>query len=136
MADDGSGHSHRAHADGARCLLGEGVILFVFLLHFEGDGYAVGKFEVWVTVFDQFPISEKSEVADAKDVGPSFLCLGDLEVLARTHGKENSNCGELSDGTLQLSGASLSNFGNDTQGDGFLLFLFRIVVDVQSKLSL
>ena len=92
---------------------------------------------MWVTVFDQFPVSEKSEVADAKDVGPSFLCLGeDLEVLARTHGKENSNCGELSDGTLQLGGASLSNFGNDAQGDCFLLFLFRIVIDVRSKLSL
>ncbi len=71
-----------------------------------------------------------------KDVGPLLLCLGDLEVLARMHGKENSNRGELSNGALQLSGASLSDFNNDAQGDGFLLFLFRIVVDVRSKLSL
>ena len=27
-------------------------------------------------------VPEKSEVAEAKDVGPSLLCLGDLEVLA------------------------------------------------------
>ncbi len=116
--------------------MGDGVVLFIFLLHFKGDGYAVGKFELWVTVFDQFPVSKKSEVADAKNVGPSFLCLGDLEVLARTHGEENSNCGELSNGALQLGGVSLSGFVNDAQGDGFLLFLFRIVVDVRLKLSL
>jgi hypothetical protein len=91
---------------------------------------------VWVAVFDQFSVSEKSEVVEVKDVGPSLLCLGDLEVLARMHGDKNSDCGELSDGSLQLGGASFSDLGDDAQGDGFLLFLFWIVVDVRSKLSL
>ena len=68
---------------------------------------------MWVTVFNQFSVLEKSEVAEAKDVGPSLLCLGDLEVLARTHGKDNCDCGELSDGSLQLGGASFSDLGND-----------------------
>ena len=87
-------------------------------------------------MFDQFSVLEKSEVAEAKDVGPSLLCLGDLEVLARSHGEENCDCGELSDGSLQLGGASFSDLGDDAHGDGFLLFLFRVVIDVQSKLSL
>jgi hypothetical protein len=33
-------------------------------------------------------------------------------------------------------GASFSNLSNDEQGDGFLLFLFWVVVDVRLKLSL
>jgi hypothetical protein len=36
---------------------------------------------VWVVVFDQFPVPEKSKVAEAEDVGLLLLGLGDLEVL-------------------------------------------------------
>ena len=87
-------------------------------------------------MFDQFPVPKESEVAEAEDVGSLLLGLDDLEVLARSHGEENCDCGELSDGSLQLGGASFSDIGNDAHGDGFLLFLFRVVIDVQSKLSL
>jgi hypothetical protein len=38
-ADDGGGYPHWAHVDVARCLLGDSVVLLVFFLHFESDGY-------------------------------------------------------------------------------------------------
>ncbi len=40
-SDNGGTHPDWAHVDVAQCHLGDGVILFVLLLHFEGDGYAV-----------------------------------------------------------------------------------------------
>ncbi len=39
--DNGGSHPDRAHVDVTRCHLDDGVVLFVLLLHFEGDGYAV-----------------------------------------------------------------------------------------------
>ncbi len=39
--DDGGTHPDRAHVDVAQCHLGDNVVLFVLLLHFKGDGYAV-----------------------------------------------------------------------------------------------
>jgi hypothetical protein len=90
----------RRTMEAPRSLVGDGVVLLVFFLHLEGDGNAVRKFKVRVIVFNQFPVLEKSEVAEAKDVGPSLLCLGDLEVLTRSHCKENCDGGELSDGSL------------------------------------
>jgi hypothetical protein len=39
--DDVGAHPDRAHVDVARCHLGDGVVLFILLLLFKGDGYAV-----------------------------------------------------------------------------------------------
>ena len=91
---------------------------------------------MWVVLFDQFPVPEESEVAEAEDVGSSLLSLGDLEVLTRLHGKEDCHGGELANGLLQFCALSFHNLGNNTHGDGFLLLLFWVVVGVRSILSL
>ena len=91
---------------------------------------------MWVVVFDQFPVPEESEVAEAEDVGSSLLGLGDLEVLTRSHGKEDCHGGELANGSLQFCALLFPNLGNNTHGDGFLLLLFQVVVGVRSILSL
>ncbi len=91
---------------------------------------------MWVVVFDQFPVPEKFEVAEAEDVN-SLLCgLGDLEVLTRLHGKEDCHGGEMADVLLQFYALSFPNLCNNTNGDGFLLLLFRVVVDMRLILSL
>ena len=91
---------------------------------------------MWVVVFDQFPVPEKFEVAEAEDVN-SLLCgLGDLEVLTRLHGKEDCHGSELVDGLLQFCALLFPNLGDNTHGDGLLLLLFRVVVGVQLVLSL
>ncbi len=87
-------------------------------------------------MFDQFPVPEKPEVAEAKNVSLSLLGLGDLEVLARSHGEEDRQGGELSDGLLQFCAPSFADLCNNTHGDSFLLLLFWVVVGVQSVLSL
>ena len=91
---------------------------------------------MWVVVFDQFPVPEKSKVAEAEGVGLSLLGMGDLEVITRLHGEENCHGGELADGSLQLCALLFPSLDNNTHGDGFLLLLFRVIVGVQLILSL
>ncbi len=81
-------------------------------------------------MFDQFPVPEKPEVAEAKNVSPSLLGLGDLEVLAQLHGEEDRQGVELSDGSLQFCAPSFANLCDNTHGDGFLLLLFWVVVGI------
>jgi hypothetical protein len=87
-------------------------------------------------VFDQFPIPEKLEVAEAEDGGLPLLGLGDLEVLTLVHGKEDCHGAELANSLLQFCALSFPNLGNNTHGDGCLLLLFWAVVGVQSILTL
>ncbi len=59
-----------------------------------------------------------------------------LDVLARMHDKEEGKNGELQYCTLQLRQLLLGNFGNDTGGDGFLLFFFWVGILIGSELVL
>ncbi len=91
---------------------------------------------MWVVVLNQFSVLEKPEVAKADDVGSLLLCLGDFEVFAWLHGKEDCHGGELSNGLLQFCDLLFCHLGNDAHGDGCLLLLFGVVVDVGLVLSL
>ena len=108
--------------------MGDGVVLVIFLLHREGDGYAVPEFEEW--------IPENLEIVKAEDDGLAFLGLGDFDALTQLHGKEDCHSDELSNGSLQFCAPSLCNLGYNTHGNGFLLLLFWVVIGIQSILSL
>jgi hypothetical protein len=82
------------------------------------------------TIFDELKVSE------SKDFGLLFFLLWDFDTLAQTHGKEEGKNGELHDCTLQLRQSLLGNFGNDTGGDGFLLFFFWVGILAGSELAL
>jgi hypothetical protein len=73
---------------------------------------------------------------EAEDFGSLFLLLLNLDVLARTHGKEEGKDGEMQDCTLELCQFSFGNFGNDTCGDGFLLMFLWVSIFVGSELVL
>ncbi len=70
-----------------------------------------------------------------KDFRALFFLLWDFYVLARMHGKEKGEDGELRYGVLQLSQIPFCNLGYDAGGDGFLLLFFGVGIFVGSELS-
>ncbi len=64
-----------------------------------------------------------------------FLLLLNLDILARMHGKEEGNDGELRDCTLELR-QFFGNFGNDAWGDGILLMFLWVGIFVGLVLAL
>ncbi len=96
-------------------------IFLILLLEFECDVDTVGEFEGGIVVVYEPSIFEESKILEAEDFSSSFLLLLNLDVLARTHGKEEGKDGELCDCTLKLRQFLFGNFGNDACRDGFLL---------------
>ncbi len=135
-ANKGGSCSDWAQRHVARCHMGCCVILLILFLHFEGDVDAVGIFEGGIVVVNKPSFFEKSKVLEEKDFGLSFVLLLDFDVLARMHGKEKGKNGKLQYSALQLCQFPFCNFGNDADGDGFLLLFFRVFVFEGSELTL
>ncbi len=71
---------------------------------------------------NKLTVFEESKVLEAKYFGSLFLLLLDFDVLARMHGKEKGMMSCYS--TSQPCQILFCNFGNDADGDGFLLLFF------------
>ncbi len=67
---------------------------------------------------------------EAEYFGLLFLLLLNLNVLARTHGKEEGKNGELQACTLELHQFLFGIIGNDACGDGFLLMFLWVGIFV------
>ena len=85
---------------------------------------------------DESTVFEEAEIPKTKDFGSSLFLLWDFDVFARTHGKEEGKDGELRNRALLFRQLALGDFGDDTGGDGLLLFFCGVFVFEGAELSL
>ena len=104
------------------------LVFLILLLHFKCDVDTASQFDGEIIVIDKPSGFEESEILEAKEFGLSFLLLLNLDILARTHGKEEGKNGELRDCTLELHQFLLCNFSNDVGRDGLLLMFLWVGV--------
>ena len=79
---------------------------------------------------------EEPNVSQSKYFRATFFLLWNFDILTRTHGKEEGKDGELRNRALLFRKLALGNFGDDTGGDGLLLFFFGVFVFESAELSL
>jgi hypothetical protein len=89
----GAGKGTNASHDGGPCddrakgavtgaVHGDGHIVFIILLIFEGDQGAISQMKSRVTVVEGKSVAEEADVPECKELGAAFSRVGNLAVLA------------------------------------------------------
>jgi hypothetical protein len=84
-------------------------------------------------VGNAFTTAEEAYTPEAEYVGPSFFSLGYLQVLTASAGEKEICNTELSDGTVCFCQLFLGKLGEDTDGQGFLLYWGGVSVSERSE---
>jgi hypothetical protein len=82
--------------------MGDGIVLLLSFLAFEGDGNVIGKFNVGMCVWDDLSSLEESNVSEPNLQCLTLFGLWDFEILARPECKEDAQPRELNDGLVEF----------------------------------